>query len=80
MGYRHLGGKLLGVTIKSGGTEAMVMIRATIDTIVGKSEQTETYLLFLVERKWLIDEVIITDEIDVEELEKGDMYLHCYKI
>ncbi len=53
-----------------GKTEAAVVLRSTIDTIVGKSEQTEIYILVLEDGKWLIDEVIVRDEVEIEELEK----------
>ena len=53
----------------------MVMIRSTIDTIVGKSEQTETYLLLFANGTWLIDEVIVTDEVIIENTEDRGLYL-----
>ena len=70
IGYKHLGGKFLGEKIRNDGLEAMVVLRAKIDSIVGISEQTEVYILTLEDGKWLIDEVIVRDEIDADELEK----------
>ncbi len=75
MEYKHLGGKVIGDTIKRGKTEAVVVLRSTIDSIVGKSEQTEIYILVLEDGKWLIDEVIVKDEVEIEELEERGMYL-----
>ncbi len=70
IGYKHLGGKYLGEKIRDDRLEAMVVLRAKIDSIVGISEQTEVYILTLEEGKWLIDEVIVRDEVDADELEK----------
>ncbi|MEE8423461.1 MAG: hypothetical protein V3S49_02885 [Thermodesulfobacteriota bacterium] len=71
LGYKHLGGKVLGDTIKRGKTEAAVALRSTIDTIVGKTEQTEIYILVLEDGKWLIDELLVRDEVEIKELEKS---------
>ncbi len=71
LGYKHLGGKVLGDTIKRGKTEAAVALRSTIDTIVGKTEQTEIYILVLEDGKWLIDELLVRDEVEIKELEES---------
>ena len=70
IGYKHLGGKVLAETKKKGRTEVAVALRSTIDSIAGKSEQTEIYILVLKDGKWLIDEVIVRDEVELEELEE----------
>ena len=70
IGYKHLGGRVLGEKIRDDGLEAMVVLRARIDSVVGISEQTEVYILVLEEGKWLIDEVSVRDEVEVDELEK----------
>ena len=76
LGYKHLEGKVLGDTMRRGKTEAGVALRSTIDSIVGKSEQTEIYILVLEDGKWLIDEIIVKDEkIEEKELEEGGMFL-----
>ncbi len=72
LGYKHLGGKF-GETIKRGKTEAAVALRSTIDTIVGKTEQTEIYILMLEDGEWLIDEILVRDEVEIKELEKSPM-------
>ena len=70
IGYKHLGGKVLAETKNRGRTEMAVALRSIIDSIVGKSEQTEIYRLVLEDGKWLIDEVIVKDEVNLEELEE----------
>ncbi len=60
IGYKHLGGEFLGEEIK--GIEARVVLRTTIETIAGRSKQKEVYLLFLVNDKWLIDNIVIGEE------------------
>ncbi len=74
-GYKHLGGKVISDTIKRGKAEAGVALRSTIDSIVGRSEQAEIYILVLEDRKWLIDEIIVKDEVEVEESEERGKYL-----
>lgn len=70
MGYKHLGGKIIGDTIKRVKTEAAVALKSTIDTIVGKTEQTEIYILVLEDGEWLIDEIIVRDEVERRAREK----------
>ena len=64
-------GKCFAETKKRGRTEAAIALRSTIDTIVGKSEQTEIYIRVLEDGKWLIDKIVIRDEVEIEELEKS---------
>ena len=75
VGYKHLGGKVISDTIKRGKAEAGVALRSTIDSIVGRSEQTEIYILVLENGKWLIDEVVVKYEVEVEESEERGKYL-----
>jgi hypothetical protein len=71
--YKHLGGRVLNETIK--GFQATVTLRSKIETIAGIKEQTEVYTLFILFEKWLISEIIVKDEVEIEELEERGMFL-----
>ena len=61
LGYQHLGGKVVKETIQ--GTQAIVTLSARINTKLGVIQQTETYTLLLEGQQWLIDRLVISDEV-----------------
>jgi len=50
------------INTKLKGNKAIVILEATIKTVVGETTQKEIFYLVKEGKRWLIDELIITDE------------------
>ena len=51
------------------GDKAVIITEAKIKTVVGETSQKEIFYLVRVGKRWLIDELVITDEeIDLEKI------------
>ena len=61
MGYRHLGGEIINKLISK--DVAVIVLQSSINTLVGKTSQKESYLLIHQNDEWLIDQIAINDEV-----------------
>lgn len=61
LGYQHLDGKVVKETIQS--NQAIVTLSAHISTKIGIVQQTETYTLLMEGQQWLIDRLVVSDEV-----------------
>ncbi len=68
IGYRKKKSELLKEKID--GTSAIIVLQARIDALDGFVDQKEMYKLIKIDDQWLIDDLIIGDEILEEELEE----------
>jgi hypothetical protein len=65
--YRRLNSSVIDSRIKD--DKAVVVIKARIKTAAGEVTQKEIYYLLKEGQKWLIDELVVTDEqIDVDKI------------
>ncbi|OGZ32895.1 MAG: hypothetical protein A3I88_03915 [Candidatus Portnoybacteria bacterium RIFCSPLOWO2_12_FULL_39_9] len=62
--YEHLGGKITKEKIN--GSTAIVVVKAVIAAVDGISTQVEIYLLKHIGEDWLIDGLLITEEIPLK--------------
>jgi hypothetical protein len=67
MEYEKLEFKVLDSKITD--KNALVAVQAKIKTVAGEAEQREIYHLILENNRWLIDDLVVTDEeIDLENM------------
>jgi len=67
MEYEKLEIKILDSKIKD--KNALVAVQAKIKTVAGEADQKEIYSLILENNRWLIDDLVVTDEdIDLEKI------------
>ncbi len=67
MEYEKLEIRVLDSKIKD--KNALVAVQAKIKTVAGEADQKEIYYLILENNRWLIDDLVVTDEeIDLENM------------
>jgi hypothetical protein len=67
MEYEKLEFKVLDSKITD--KKALVAVQAKIKTVAGEADQKEIYSLVIENNRWLIDELVVTDEeIDLENM------------
>ena len=67
MEYEKLEFKVLDSKIKD--KNALIAVQAKIKTVAGEADQKEIYSLILENNRWLIDDLVVTDEeIDLENM------------
>ena len=59
-GYKHIDDKFLGISVR--GISSMIVIKSTIETIVGITKQKEIYILNMEEGEWLIEDIVVEEE------------------
>jgi hypothetical protein len=68
MNYKKLNSALLDSKVK--GDKAVVIVNVKISTVGGDASQKEIFYLVREGEKWLIDELVVTDEkVDVNKIQ-----------
>ena len=64
--YEKINNSILDSKVKD--VKAVVIVKAKIRTAEGEASQKEIFYVLKEEERWLIEELIVTDEIDLEKI------------
>ncbi len=66
--YKKLSGKIIDSKVK--GERAVIIVQSKIGTAAGEANQKEIFYLVKSGKRWLINELVVTDEeVDLDKIE-----------
>ena len=59
-GYKNIDFDFLGISVRD--ISSMIVIKSTIETVMGITQQKEIYILNVEDGKWLIEDIMVEEE------------------